>query len=233
FGGFEEAAAVLGLLDPKIPVVVASFDYPFDPPRRFEFPESLQFAPQAKRAVRETLVGINELVSALKKRGDVDPTRIFIVGASFGAPFAVAAAAENHDLAGLAVVHGFGDVPDTVQAILETKWAPKLHFLARPLAWALSHGAWAFLQAPAPEEEARKLGAGQRVLMVTAEDDTIVPRKNVDALWDAIKSSKASHQRIDLPGDHLRPGATDLIARIQKLVSEWIEKTQPTADGVK
>src|SRR5262245_46616689 len=35
FGGFVEAATVLDKFDPKFPLVLASFDYPYTPPRRF------------------------------------------------------------------------------------------------------------------------------------------------------------------------------------------------------
>lgn len=112
FGGFEDAAKMLEQLDPKLPVIVSSFNYPFEPPRRFEFPESLHDLPDAKRAITQTINGIIELVATLKSRSDVEASRITIVGSSFGAAFALAAAAENRDLTGVVLVDGFGKIPD-------------------------------------------------------------------------------------------------------------------------
>lgn len=224
FGGFEEAAKVLDLLDPRVPMIVSSFDYPFTPPRRFEFPESFQYFPEAKRAIRETIEGIHELVNALKKRPDVDPSRITAVGASFGAPFVLAAAAENPGIAGIVLVHGFGDLAGTIEEIAARKWKRTVGALARPVAWLVSRLGLLYLNPPLPESSARKLSPSQRVLLVTARDDSMIPQKSTDSLWQALDASRASHERIDMPGAHLMPGSEKLIAEISVLVTEWMLK---------
>ncbi|MCI0749606.1 MAG: hypothetical protein L0Y32_03525, partial [Nevskiales bacterium] len=64
----------------------ATFDYPFDAPRKFIFPDSLKLAPELRDAIHGTLDGIGKLHDALKQRPDIDPARITVAGASAGAP---------------------------------------------------------------------------------------------------------------------------------------------------
>jgi dienelactone hydrolase len=224
FGGFEEAGHVLDLIHPSVPIIVASFDYPFEAPRKFEFPGSLRFAPQAKQAVHETIEGIEVLCRELRKRKDVDPDRITLVGASFGAPFALTAAAHDPEISGVVLVHGFGDVPNTIEHVALRSWQPRIGFLARPLAWVLSRLGWWYLKAPVPEREARLLEPSQRVLMITAEDDSFVPAESSDALWQALQNSLAQRERILMPGDHLQPGSKALLHKISEIVTSWMEK---------
>lgn len=223
FGGFENAAKVLDLLNPSFPAVIASFDYPFTPPRTFEFPSSLKFAPQAKAAVKDTLVAIREVHARLLQRPDVDPMKTSIIGASFGSPFAVAAAASNPKIQGVILVHAFGDVQGTAMHRLLQKWKPKYGFLAHPMAWAVSKAAWWYLDAPSPEAHALKLWPGQRVLMIAAEADSFVPPAASDVLWEALSRSQAKAERVVMPGDHLQPGSDKLMAEISELVTKWMK----------
>ncbi|MCM2322679.1 MAG: prolyl oligopeptidase family serine peptidase [Oligoflexia bacterium] len=226
FGGFQEAGKVLELVHPGRPVILASFDYPYRSPRKFHFPESLRHAPEVKQALRDTLRGIAELKAALLKRPDVDPGKLSILGASFGAPFALAAAAESSaepDFAGVILVHGFGDVTGTARHQLLRSWKERFGFWTRPLAWLLTEAAWSYLDLEAPEAAARRLRAGQHVFVITAENDSFVPRQASEALWSALVSSRASAGREIMPGDHLQPGSGWLIERILGRVTQWME----------
>lgn len=220
FGGFEEAGKVLELVHPDRPVLLASFDYPYRPPRKFEFPGSLRFAPEVKRAVHETLRGIRELQAALARRPDVDSQKISILGASFGAPFAAQRSAPP--FAGVILVHGFGDVPGTAMHQLLRSWRERFGLLAYPLAWLLTQLSWTYLQAEAPEVAVEALTSDQHVLVITAENDSFIPPASSEALWAGIKRSPALAEREIMPGDHLQPGSDELIARILHRVSGWM-----------
>ena len=102
FGGFQNAARVLERVQTDQPLVWATFDYPFTPPRKFRFPSSLKYAPEARAAIHGSFDGVVKLHQALKARGDVDPKRITVVGASAGAPFATVGAARSDIPGGLA-----------------------------------------------------------------------------------------------------------------------------------
>jgi dienelactone hydrolase len=221
FGGFENAARVLDLVNPSLPMVLASFDYPYSPPRKFELPGSLKHIPEVKRMIRNTLEAIPLLARELARRPEIDPGKISVVGASLGAPFAVSAAAAEPTISGLMVVHGFGDVPNTVQHQFVRAWGDR--WWASPLSWLLSRFAWLYVNIPAPETNARRLRPTQRTLMISAEKDTFIPRPASDALWAGIEESEATRERIWMPGDHLQPGSDRLISEILARCATWMD----------
>ncbi|HAR42411.1 MAG TPA: hypothetical protein DCS07_07230 [Bdellovibrionales bacterium] len=223
FGGFQHAAEVLELLYPQKSYILASFDYPFDPPRRFEFPGSLRLAGQAKRMVHDTLDGIDRLVRELRKRPDVDPDRISIVGASLGAPFAALSVGRSPEIAGLVLIHGFGDIPGVITHQLMRVWGPRYGRWTYPLAWALGQSAWKYLQLESPEQAVRNLRAHQKSLIVAAEQDSFIPSNATQSLRQAFKNQGA-YREIFMPGDHLQPGAGELIHSIMQLTQKWLEE---------
>jgi fermentation-respiration switch protein FrsA (DUF1100 family) len=229
FGGFQEAARVLELVKTRASVVLASFDYPFEPPRKFEFPASLRHAPAVKRMVAETVDGIRRLAASLAARPDVDPRRIVVVGASLGAPFAALAAAGEPGIAGVALVEGFGDVPGTAMHQLLRRWGPRYGWFARPAAWLLAHAGWWYVGARAPEDAARELSAAQAVLLITARQDQFVPAASSEALWSAIEESKARRRRVFVEGDHVQPGS-DLRGLLTELERWLLDERLLTAE---
>lgn len=229
FGGFESAGRVLDLLHPDIPIVLASFDYPFPADRRFRFPESLKWLPEAKRLQQRTVSGILDLTEQLKTLPEVDPRRIVVAGASFGAPFALAAAARSPDISLVVAVHGFGQVPRTAERLLARAWLPYLGILARPSAWTLSRLLWLYLWPESPEESASRLRENQTILLISADHDSFVPTESSDSLWAAIERSSASSSRVRMPTDHLMPGSEALIADIVARIEAWLRQVRPVS----
>lgn len=228
FGGFQEAAKVLTLLSPDFPIILASFDYPFSPPRKFEFPGSLRFGPEVKAMGVGTLEGIRHLRAKLSERPDVDPAKITVVGASLGAPFAVAAAAQDPALKGLVIVHGFGDLSKTAMHQLGRSWERKWVGWKKPLAWPLAwlvaqFGGW-YLDFPEPETMAGQLRTGQSALMIQASEDTFIPKECSDSLWNGLQKSSAQVERWVMPGDHIQPGSDRLIKEIMMRIAGWMNQ---------
>lgn len=226
FGGFKEASETLELLKPLLrdEVALASFDYPFSPPRKFEFPASLKFVPEVKAMTRQTVSGIRAMYAALQTREDVDSAKIAIVGASFGAPFALEAASLEPTLSRLAIVHGFGDVPGTAMHQLLRKWQPRYGWLSYIPSWLIANLGWWYIGMQEPEESARALSENQKVLLVSAAEDSFIPREASESLWSALQESKAASERRIMPGDHLQPGSDQLIAQIMSQVVDWLDR---------
>src|SRR5436305_13565773 len=67
-----------------------------------------------------------------------DALRTIVVGASFGAPFALAAAAQDPSISGVVLIHGFGDIPGTGRFRILQSWKSRFGPLTNPLAWLLS-----------------------------------------------------------------------------------------------
>jgi pimeloyl-ACP methyl ester carboxylesterase len=227
FGGFESAADVLALVHPGLPVALASFDYPFSASRRLQFPESLRALPEAKALYPLTVHGIVGLIAALKQRPEIDSRKIILVGASFGCPFVLGAAdalRSTSDVAGIVLVHGFGRVPQTAESVILRSWLPRYGQVARPFAWLLARLGWLYLDPPAPESLAEQLSPGQKVLMITAQQDSFVPKASSDSLWAAVQLSEAQSTRVFMESDHLMPGSDQLIARIIHEIEGWMAR---------
>lgn len=223
FGGFRGAATVLDAVPQHLPIAAASFDYPFDPPRKFEFPDTLRHIPAMARGIDETFEGIRRLSAHLRARDDIDEARITIVGASLGAPFAAISAAEL-GLPGLVIVHGFGEVRHVIgHQLAQAAERRGLAWLRWPAQGFANLLTWGF-RLPAPERYAAQLDAQQRALMIVAGDDELIPAHATETLWSALRTSDARVERIDETGGHLR-GVTD--PRIGELVGtamDWMRR---------
>lgn len=224
FGGFQHAAEVLERVQVDRPMIWATFDYPFDPPRKFHFPSSLKYAPEARDAIRGSFDGVVKLHQALKRRADVDPARITVVGASAGAPFATVGAARA-DIPGVILVQGFADVTAVFQNLLARKYRKKYgDWVEWPALWLAKWAVW-YCDIPDIAAAARQLRANQKVLVFTASQDDFIPRQSSEALWTALEASRAQHERVDLEGLHLGVGDDrQRIADILERSLKWMEQ---------
>jgi dienelactone hydrolase len=226
FGGFRGAARVLDKVHTPRPIVWASFDYPFEPPRKFSFPESLGHAPEARAAIHGSFEGIGKLYRALAAHPRVDPARITVAGASAGAPFALVGAARD-PIPGVLLVQGTGDVPAVIENLIARKYRAKHgDWVNLPSRWLALWIDW-YCEIPDMAAQARALRRSQRVLVITATQDDFVPKAATEALWQALGESEAARERIDIEGIHL--GVGDDSARIADILERsmrWMEKSE-------
>ena len=218
------AAQVLDLVHSDRAVVWATFDYPFETPRKFTFPGSLRHAPEARAAIHGSFEGIGKLYEALARHPSVDPARITVVGASAGAPFATVGAARN-PIPGVILVQGFGDVTAVIENLILRKFRPRYgDWVARPSRWLAEWINW-YCEIPDMAAQARTLRASQKVLLFTASQDDYVPRAATESLWTALEASQAVHERIDIEGVHLGVGDDSArIADILQRAMQWMER---------
>ncbi len=226
FGGFQDAAKVLSFFKTADPAVFATFDYPFVAERRFHFPQSLFLVSDAKRTVHQTLEGILLFRKILVDRGGVDPRRCSIIGASMGAPFALVSGARDPGFSGVVLIHGFGNAPEVITHQLNRSWIPKVGGWIRPLTWMMGQSAGLYLGLGALEDYALQFQEQQKILMISAERDSFVPRETSDSLWEALQKSKAQVERVMMSGDHVQPGAQDLVDELVKNSTQWMKKNQ-------
>ncbi|NDD90917.1 hypothetical protein EBZ37_02365 [bacterium] len=227
FGGFQNAARVIDEVEQLglgKKVILASFDYPFEPPRQFRFPQSLFWYPKVVVMLREAIEGVGVLAEALSQDSRIEPG-IVGLGASLGAPIMSIAAARSPRISEVVLVHGFGRVPNTLALQLERgleKAFGNWDFLARASARVLAYTAWHCSGLPAPEKEANKLRANQSVFWVEAENDSFVPKAASESLREAIRGSRARFEMKVTPGGHVQPGSLQLMRQIGSAVGEWL-----------
>jgi len=223
FGGFQNAAQVLDLVDPGQRVLLATFDYPFEPPREWRFPHSLKFAPQAKQMIHEMIEGIGACIEKLKSIYPITSGQVTVIGGSLGAPFAIYSASRFESIQGVVVAHGFGKTRLTIQQQFESLWKSKLGIFASPVSWFLATAAWFYVGLPEVEQAARDLKPKQKVLMIEAKEDRSIPLAARESLRSALKQSQASFKWKQVPGDHFRPGDMDQVREVLVEVTSWMK----------
>jgi len=223
FGGFEEANKVLDLVSPETPVALASFDYPFDAPRKFTFPESLTLLPKARKTLHSSISLVSEVLNSILARyPQIDPKQVSIIGASLGAPLAVYAAERDPRFSGVILIHGFADLPGTIRHQLWRKWGPPRHGKwIWPFVSVLSYGIWWSMGLRSVESAAEGLHPNQKVLLIEAEEDEFLPEKSRSSLKASLENSKSQLSYIKVMGGHLMPGAKDKIRALLKIVTDW------------
>ena len=220
FGGLEGTRQVLDVMPTSPGTVLASFPYPYDPPRRLSWQNAKAGVDQFGRAVDDTFAGIAELLTYLRAHPRVDAQRITLVGASAGAPFA-GISAQRLEVPGVILIQGFGDLPRVLGHQADLAWRGDgwyQTFITQLLGRLLV----AYLDLPDPAEAARRMTAEQRVLMITAVQDQRIPAASTEALWTGLTASRAQVSRIDQPGDHLRGLSDPRIPQILGIASDWM-----------
>jgi len=175
-----------------------------------------------KNSIKNTLIGIEKLFNHLSKRKEIETSKIVLLGASLGAPFATLAAAKLPSLNALVLVHSFGNVPQVITRHLQFAEVPKL------VAWPLAYLAWFYVDLPSPEQAAMQFREGQKILLIQAKEDRSILKEDFMSLKKALDQSKADSETQWMPGDHLKPGENQRIQKIVNRVLGWMERNSLT-----
>ena len=211
-GGYRTGERAALLVGETNGAVVAGLGYPYEGPVDLAGLEILPHLPAIRSALLDTPPAIQLALDYLLRRPDVDPGRVELVGVSFGAFFAPAAAALDPRVTRLWLVHGAARPHDVLDHGLE-RWIP--HDLPRAAVAAVANVVFAGPQL-APERWLP--GVSPRpVVVISARDDESLPRAAVEALYESARPPK---ERIWLEGRHVHPQRPDIIRRIMDVVLE-------------
>ncbi len=192
---------------------MAALDYPYEGSRNLGR-ASTAFAslPALARAARVTPASLSLAGLAMTKHRALAGARVTLVGASFGGPFTIlAAAAERDRYAGTALLYTFARLDLLLAKVLAgARWP-------RP-ARALAHRLLSGLASPyEPERHLPRL-AGMPLFILNDMEDPLIPRASIEALHAAAPSG-ATIERIS--GGHVRPDAPELITDLVARVIAW------------
>jgi hypothetical protein len=182
----KEAGALIGETRGHI---FASLEYPFHGDEDAKGFALVRQAGAIRQALFDTPPAVMIALDYLLSRHDVDTTRVELVGASFGAPFAVIAAALDPRVTRLWLAHGGGKPYRLINRGLERE---------------IGNGA---LRAMAPRP----------VIMLNAMEDERIPRESVDALWNAARDPKELHWLPGLHMQGNRPETLEQL--VQKMLA--------------
>jgi len=196
--------------------IVVSPDYPVKIHRRdWKGLNFLGTTARLRGSAFDLVAQIGLQIDYLASRPDVRKDKIFLVGSSFGAPAVVIAGAVDPRPAAVMALYGGGNIGSLVTHTLRLgerdpfpAWQAAIR--ARTLALFLT-----------PLEPTRYAGriAPRHFLMVNGADDSLIPRANVEALFDAARPPK---DIIWVQGEHIEPDEKELIRAVAGRVAAWL-----------
>lgn len=202
-GGYERGRGASALITDTRGTIFASLDYPYDGDLKAKGLAVVAQVPAIRRAFYDTPPAVSLAIDYLLSRPDVDPARLELVGASFGAPFATIAAARDRRVRRLWLAHAGGHP----FAMIDTGLVREIPFA--PLRWPVSALATVLASGPqlAPEHWVGRVSP-RPVVMLNALDDERIPRRSVDALWAATHEPR---EQVWLPGRHMQGDRPDVL----------------------
>src|SRR6266851_2496117 len=206
-GGMElgrRVAALKGLDSIARHALIVSPDYPFQVDRRsLEGFGLLAAGPRLRSGAFDLVAQIGLQVDYLLSRADVARGRIFLVGSSFGAPAVVIAG------------YSGGNVASLVAHVLQQGQGDTLP------AWKAAGVGRALALLVAPLEPTRYVAriAPRPLLMVNGAEDSLIPRANVNALFEAAREPK---EILWMRGEHVHPDEKELIGAVSGWLAAWL-----------
>jgi dienelactone hydrolase len=205
-GGHERGKGAGALIGDTRGAIFASLEYPFDGDHRAKGFAVLAQVPAIRRALFDTPPAVQLALDYLLARPDVDSTRVELVGASFGTPFATIAAARDTRITRLWLAHGGGDVRALIDRGLEKEIGNRfLRWPLTQLANVLANG-----NRLTPEKWIGQISP-RPVVMLNATDDEKIPRRSVDILFAAAGPPK---ELVWLPGLHVQGNRPDALRQL-------------------
>lgn len=218
-GGHERGKGAAALIGDTRGAIFASLQYPYDGDHNAKGLAVVLLVPKIRRALYDTPPAVQLALDYLLSRPDVDPTRVELIGASFGAPFATIAAARDQRVTRLWLAHGGGDTHAMIDRGLEKEIAnATLRAPVSALADLLASGPrftperWIASVAPRP------------LVMLNATEDEKIPRRSVELLYAAAGEPK---ELVWLPGAHMQGNRPEVLQRLIDAVLERADFPEP------
>jgi len=207
-GGYGTGARAAGLVRLSRPALLCSIDYPAFEVKKTGIRSGLGLVLEVRRATLNAVAGIFNVLDYLSARPEADTSRITVVGASLGVPFAVIGAGLDERADALVLVYGAGDLARLIDWNLrrKLKFPPARFLLSRILSTAA-----------APFEPSAYIGR----LMVNSRLDERIPEPCIHHLFNRAGEPKTMRW---LATAHIHPKNRELIDSLTAIVSGWLEE---------
>lgn len=214
----RQVAALKGLDGIARYALIVSPDYPFHVDRgSLEGFGLVSAGPRLRSGAFDLVAQIGLQVDYLVSRRDVARDRVFLVGSSFGAPAVIIAGAVDRRPAAVIALYGGGNVGSLVAHVLQQGGPGALS----PWQAAVAGRALALMLAPLdPTRYAARI-APRPVLMVNGARDSLIPRANTDALFEAAREPK---EILWLSSEHVHPNEAELIGAVSGWIAAWLAR---------
>jgi fermentation-respiration switch protein FrsA (DUF1100 family) len=212
-GGYKTGRKSVDIPAETADLVLLSIEYPYTGPDRPRGLDWVRHFGAMRGAIVDTPPALLLAAQYLYSREDVDPERVTLIGVSLGVPFSVAAAATDKRIAGVALLHGGGDIASMAYSA----------FADRGPEWVLRALAWGLAWVVAPLEPTRYAGdvAPRPALMVNADVDQLIPRSSVLDLYDSLRQPK---RLVWLQSAHIATSDEQVVEELMAITLEWMSE---------
>lgn len=218
--GGQRAGKEAALLFPDTRgTVVAAIEYPYRGAAKPKGVAVVGQIPAIRRAILDTPPALMLALDYLLSMRDVDTTRVELIGASFGAPFAAVVAALDRRVTRLWLLHAAADPYRLLEHNMHR------YISIAPLR-AAAAGATNVLIAGPRLDPARWVArvAPRPVIMINALEDERIPRALVDRLYASAAQPKAQYW---LPGLHMQRNRRDVLGALVDTVMALAQRDTP------
>lgn len=197
-------------------VVFISMDYPYDGKKKFKGLEILGSLNKIRKAVFNSVSGIMLAVDYLYQREDIDYSRLFIAGVSFGGFAATTAAGIDQRIKALIVVYCGGDIRNL---LIHNMFLNK-NIKSRILTHIVGNFSYFLIRPNEPLFFIDKI-APRPTLMISGEDDERIPKEYALKLYNKAKEPK---DIIWFDTKHIYPTRSDITQKITEQILMWFLK---------
>ena len=194
--------------------VLVALDYPLaGGGARSRGAEVVSVALHLRPAAFDTVAQALLLLDYLETRPDVERGRLLLIGGSLGAVAVTVAGGVDPRPAAVVALYGGAQLGPLVSHTLEhsAQGVPFAHWQAV----TLGHGLAWLLTPLEPARYAPRI-APRPFIMINGEGDSLVPRANVLALYEAARDPK---ELVWVAGEHVQPSETKLLDSLSGLVA--------------
>lgn len=220
-GGKATGKYAIDYVPPLSGLIIVAVDYPYEPRPSYTLAEFLSDVPAIRQALLDMIPSVQLVIDYLVQQDDVDPSRIVVLGYSFGAPFVPCILAYDRRPAAAAMVFGGGEMFSLIEHNVRryenatvSKFVGLISgFLLRPL----EPLRYADRISPIP------------FIMINGTNDEMIPRRNVDLVYKAAKDPK---EIVWLESGHVRPDEVELTRQIMATLEQELHRLNILNDSV-
>jgi dienelactone hydrolase len=211
-GGLHTGDRAALVLPDDTPVNVLAVDWPWRGPRSMSAARFVLSIPAIREALLRSPAALGAGLQAVARSGEADSSRIVAVGASLGAPIALASLRVSSDARALVLIDGGAGLGVLLRAEAE-RYAPG--WIA---AWAGPLAAWLVR----PLEPALHAPAVQDVptLLINALADERLPAGVIARLHAAMPHAEVRWR----DAKHIRPHQSEMIGAMVEEVVAWLDR---------